>query len=338
MSVKHDFPFKLHFVPFTSCAHFPTNCEGKPQQHQKKPRNIIIGGYTSIDGGFYEIIVNDEANCINYRSFQNDYGKKFSNLKHIGLDAAANSHSYLVENDKYIVVFKDNACYNVYDIEHDKWLINDEDGKDTGLKWNNTRTRSILINDEVIIISNAEKFYFYYIGKDHITNPIFMHEYSLKTQDVAFLNHNMCLIAFTKHTKRAKDRKEKYNKDDDDDESHDTYKLKILVFGGHMNTDSLSSFLFVDILLSYSFVGDKRYSQLVSVDEHLIDKSSIKLNNVSLDEITGKWDGYHCGSTCVLDSKNEAIIVIVGGKFGTMERDIHLFNCVTHELTRKEQV
>ena len=341
MSVKGDLPINVFSVPFASCSHFPTNSDEKLQQRRKKPRNIIIGGYTTTDRGFYEIIVNDEANCINCKSFQNDYGKKLSSLKHIGLKGAAGSHSYLVENDRYIVVFKDNACYNVYDIEHDKWLINDEDGKATGLKWNDTRTSSMLINDQVIIISNAEEFYFYYIGKDYITNPILMQKYSLKTQDVEFFCQEMCLIGFTKHTKQVKDRKAQYNKHIDDDESHETYKLKIVVFGGELNNDVFSSFLILDILLSYSFVGDKRYSELVSVDEHLIDESSIKLNNKSLNEITSEWTGDRCGSTCVLNSKNEAIIVLVaiGGEFGTTtRRDIHLFNCVTYELTRKKQV
>ena len=333
MSVKDDFPIRVRKVPFTSYSYFSTNAAENCQQQQKKKRNILIGGCNSVEGGFYEFIVNDKANCIKYKSFENDYGKKFSNLKHIGFNRASNSQSYLVKNDKYMIMFY-REWYNVYDMEHDTWLIDVNDENDKLLSTvDSPLAQSVLINDQILIISHWNRFDFYFVGNSNITNPILMHEHHLQTKCVFFSDHEICVIGLTKEAKDGKDGKDENGECNKHDE---TYKIKILAFGGgHINQDFLSSFLILDILLSYSFSGDKLSSQLISVDEHLIDESCIKLSN--MDQLVikrNRKDGFR--STCVLNNKNETTVIMFGGE--TNGKDVHLFNCVTYELTRFEQV
>ena len=136
-----------------------------------------------------------------------------------------------------------------------------------------------------------------------------MSDYKLKAKGVSFHNHAMCIIDFIKQD--------------------ETYKLTIILFGGKRNKDFLSSFLYLNILLSYQ---DSKILSL-SIDENLIDKNEIKLINVqekSMEQFS------EFGYECVLNSKNEPIIIIIGGP--STKTDIHLFNCVTHELSRQPQV
>ena len=69
-------------------------------------------------------------------------------------------HSYLVRNNTYIIVFGDHELYNVYDMENDKWLL-----KENEIKWpEDSESRSLLINDEIIIISyQVIKMIYYFI-------------------------------------------------------------------------------------------------------------------------------------------------------------------------------
>ena len=313
MDFKHDLPIDTTFVPFTQYSHFPNNISDQKQQKNTK---LIVGGAVVSDGdGFYKFQVNDNGNSINYKLFKNECNKKFANLKHAGIHTAQCTHSYLVQNNKYLVVLQSNKHYNVYDMENDKWLL-----KQREKELKHSLSRSALINDEIIIISQGNELQFYFIGDHHITDPILMHKYTLKTKDISFMFHGMCIIDFIKQTSPK-------------NELYKTYKLKIILFGGSANKNFLSSFLYLNILLSYkdfSFVN-------LSIDENLIGRNKIKLTNMNWNQ--AKENGWFCfGFECILNDKNEPLIIIIGHDGESMSKNIHLFNCVTHELTRHEKV
>ena len=318
---KHDFPVDVSLVPFIKYSHFSRKKNDKSNEKSTKQqqKNIIIGGKNSNGDAFYELFVDDnDSNSINYESFKKYYNKIFANLKWIGLDGARGTHSYLVQNNKYIVVFKFDQRYNVYDMENDKWMLKQDEKK-----FKHEINRSVLINDEIIVGSYEHALCFYFIGNDHITNPILIHKYTLKTQHVSFYGHGMCIIDFIKQ-------------ESSQDKLYQTYKLKIILFGGIHNKDFLSSFLYLDVLLSYQ---DNKVLSL-SINENLIDKKKIKLININQNTINNKRY-FHFGFECVFNSKNEPIIIIIGGWDGyndTIKKDINLFNCVTNELTRYQKV
>ena len=328
--MKKTLPIDVRLVSFCGYSKFATNIaiDQTNQESQIKQKNIILGSFDDKKNGFYEFVVDNDTNSINYKSFENDYKKKYANLKNIGLHfGPARTHSYSVQNNKYIVVFYENTCYNVYDMKNDKWLINS--GEKMLSKNNSSGSRSVLINDEIIIISWQQSLYFYFIGNDHIIDPILMNEYKLKTKDILFWNHGMCIIDFIKQESLK-------------DELYQTYKLKIVLFGGTWNKNILSSFLYLDILLSY-VSNDKSKNKIInlSIDEKLIDENKIRLRNINHEEIKNAPKWYDFGFECILNVKNEPIIVIIGGCDGLVKllsRNIHLFNCVTYELIRQTQV
>ena len=74
----------------------------------------------------------------------------------------------------------------------------------------------------------------------------------------------------------------------------------------------------------------------MSIDEYFIDKSDIQLKDISRSQIENQ-EWFNFGFESVLNWKGDPVIVFFGGN-GERMRDIHLFNCVTHELRRKTNV
>ena len=87
IQVKHHFPIDSSYVPFAHYSHYAVN-DAKHQKFksQIKQKNIIIGGCENSKDGFYELVVDNKANSIYYKSFKNHYKKKYANLKYIGGD------------------------------------------------------------------------------------------------------------------------------------------------------------------------------------------------------------------------------------------------------------
>ena len=105
-------------VPFTQYNHFPTNTidQNNKQLSEQQQKHIIVDGSSNAHG-FYELIVGDNTNLINYKSFKNDYNKPFASLIHVGLENALYIQSYLVQNNKYIVVLDIHKAYNVWTLK-----------------------------------------------------------------------------------------------------------------------------------------------------------------------------------------------------------------------------
>lgn len=332
-------PLLIRNVPFARYSNFSA------QSTLNEERIIAVGGCDTSE--FYELIPDMNSSSMIFKSFSKDYNKQFASLKHFGLDSALFSRSYLIQDHKYLVVFCSDIFYNVYDMENDKWLIDITNKNGGYLKLNTLKfgvtfhSRDVLINDEMIIRSTVNTLQFYFIGNDHITDPILVHEYTIRSQSddpaSGYLQHGMCVIDFISNEAS------KINKDDDYDE---TQKIQIILFGGKANF--LSSFVMLDVSLSYRYVNvvknNCKLSQREFVDawvnERSIDKDEIKLKNIDLSLIEDA-SCYGFGYQCFVNSKNETIIVIVGGtQTGkwTMSRRIHLFNCANMELTVTEQV
>ena len=334
--VKKYLPFRVSDTPFTRYSSFPTNTERYDQQTQNvdKKKLIVSATYSDFSNScFQEFFTDDETNAMHYKSFENDYNKKFAHLKYSSLwQGDYLSHSYLIENNKYLVVFKDNDYYDVYDMDKDKWLVDHKCplGEKVGFK-----SRSIMINDEIIIASGDDLcgLRFYYMGNKHITNPITIYSHYLQTP-LLFAQHGMCVIAFKKldtNLKKSKNLKNELLK---------TFELKIILFGGSWNDPILSSFLILDILIDCDY--SKNWQSFpdvdISIDETLIDWNKIKLTNMGFSYTLRKsiiWKNF--GYECIFNDKNEAIIIVIGG-FGKWRQDIHLFNCVTYELASKQKV
>ena len=316
---EFESPVAVSFIPFTRYSNFAKNSDNKNRKSQIRQKNIITGGNETNEGGFYEFIGNDDAKSIDCKSFKIDYNKEFANLQCIGLGNAHSVHSYLIQNNKYLVVFKRALCYNVYDMENDKWLINLGAKKLTANI--SSDARSVMINDNLIIISNYKHLYFYFIGDDHITNPILIGQRRLKARNVGYLRHGMCIIDFIEDKKSLNDYTSRF-------------KFKIILFGGRdAHNGVLSSFLYLDVWLPYSFKHKSYLMDDLFINEQLISKRQIKLKNTEkIQEY--EWSGF--GLEVTHNSKNHPVIVIIGGY--QMGKDIHLFNCVTHELAIKRKV
>ena len=313
-------PTCVGLVPFTNYSSYPLNTVSKNRNSQIKRRNIIIGG--RYGGGFHELIVDDEKSAIECKSFENDYDKQFANLKYIGLNDAKHTHSYLVQNNRYLVVFVDKR-YNVYDMKNDKWLINLNAPDTTNLIKNGNSSRSVLLNDEIIIISRRKSLWFYFIGNNHITNPLLIYTYKLKTENISYVAHGMSIIDFREES--CYDQR---------------YKIQLILFGG-WNNCILSSFLHLDILLSYTWnlIEKSIQHKNISIDEKLINRNLIKLNNIDPKQMEYTWCRF--GFECIMNDKNEAIIIMVGGNAyipNANGTNIHLYNCATHELECKQNV
>lgn len=197
--VKNDFSESIQWLPFVHYSKFATNDE-KYRKHLQITHKSILTHNT----GFYEFFVDEETHSIQYRSYRKHYGTHRANLAYIGLSSPYDeySHSYFVRNNRYIIVFKtepnDNVehyVYCVYDTKNDSWYI---DHDNTVMQDISCYSRSLLINDEILIISSHKELYFYFIGNDNILHPMEIFVYKLKTKNVSYRNHGFCIIDFKK--------------------------------------------------------------------------------------------------------------------------------------------
>ena len=380
-SHKDDFPYCMRWVPFS--RHSADN-------DSYNTKNIIIGGNNKNEITFHEILVpsqskpfknNNNNTCqITYKSLEIDpsWNKKCANLDIFGKYSAALSHSYLIKNDKYLIVFDANSGYNVYDIHNDYWLLDEQSMQiNRTLHYSdNNSTRSMLINHEIIVISCLGKLYFYSIAYD-ITHPVLLHSYNIKskveinttTRNRLFMFHGMCCVDLYKiSSKNNSDNSVSSEKDDPNEEVTTCLMFKIVLFGGYAISQSfLESFLCLDVILTYKSKFGKFTALTVDVDDSGSDDESrniienivkqgtklkIDENGIDADRIICKnfdrnilssKEWYAFGYECIKNAKNENIIIIIGGKCGLIKKgmiskSIYLYNCVTNEIILRKNV
>ena len=153
--------------------------------------NIIVGGSEDFQTEFYEILLSDEDNSISYKSFKKDYKDYNANLKLIRINDGQYVQSFLVDNNKYVIVFREYYGYNVYDMLNDRWLLKANNKQFLGQK-------GILITDQIIATYQLIQVHFYYIGSNNISNPQHIKSFTLDT-DVDY--QGMCCTEFIKNEK-----------------------------------------------------------------------------------------------------------------------------------------
>ena len=332
---KKDFPYTIRGVQFAKFNQFH-------KDSTFRGRHIILGGLNHSENVFHELILTDFGDDLIFKSFDSDYNKKNGQIAR----GAGGYHSYLVQNNKYLAVIQKSLEYNVYDIENDKWLLPDRSSQDR-IEIESPSVdgpRSALIGDDIIAFSGDTQINFYYIANDHITKPVLINKYNMKlNKTFEYYYHGICCIDYEK----------KINKDDKID-----YRFKLVLFGGRMKF--LQSFVEFDVTLNVT--STKKLSQLQlkggdgsintgtdSEDGSVIDcKLKVKEKIITSDEIIcskeltalqsnlNVWMSF--GHGCIINSKNESIIIVVGGHEGGAWKShlsIYLFNCTSKTLDVK---
>ena len=216
-----------------------------------------------------------------------------ADLKKIGWDSARGVDSYFLEKDRYIAVLnKLEGEYNIYDISNDNWMIN------KNIKLNvdiDGSARSLLVCNKLFVLSCYRNIYIYSICND-ICNPQLIQTYKIKDKTKDYRFHGMCLF----ECNELKDGK--------------SIHFKILLFGGLYNHSFLKSFLELCIKLELN------YENIYNSEFEISEKARKQVKCVNFDPQSKDCNienGYYdFGFECFLNSKNEPIIIIIGGYTG----------------------
>lgn len=296
--------------------------------YQDKP-NIIVGGgaYGMNATKFYQVVSGGGSltNRITFKSFETDMMKPNANLTKIGYSkntGAKDTHSFLTKDQKHIIVLSYCNGYNVYDKENDKWLETTN-----SINWKFTFSqfaRSLLINDEIIVISEGRNLLFFSIAKryNHFLNPQLIAKYQIQTPNVEYKGHGMCCIGMDVIHNASNSKKQCFN-----------YNIKIVLFGSFYGVKFLESFLLLNISINanyYTFLNGIN-SSCITCSENKIDfgiDNHIEYNDgkwINMDPNDKSLESLAAfGFECVYNSKQEPIIIIVGGycwKFKNLHKE-----------------
>ena len=148
------------------------------------------------------MIFDNQNNKLLFKSFHKSYWKFYANLIFFGWHSANSVYSHLVRNNENIIIFG-HSKYNVYDIKKDKWSSKYHNNN-TNLKTETPAPRSLVINDEILIISEGSNIYFYSICNQDILNPRLLAKYKIKTSTkngypLCYFKHGMCCTKLDIH-------------------------------------------------------------------------------------------------------------------------------------------
>ena len=311
------FPYDTSFMQFAAYSAdstFGTNILSK-----KDMKSIILGGYWHCRDGFYDVLLNHKTNRITFKSFIKDHHKTNANLREIGLEREAIcTHCFMTRNNEYIIVFKLNVLYNVYDMKKDIWVLPIGTCK---FNFDGDHSRSILLDDKIIIISTGREIYFYSIAND-ISNPVMITTYTMElknsSEETKYSNHGMCLYEYTKEDFTRSNARggtgdmDNFSMNSNINTNRDgnmildksvinlnvnekcVYRFKLLVFGGQRNFWDTMTTLDVSLSLSYENVvininGDNN-DNVISTNNNDNDSSSNYNgdNDKDKDENTGQ--------------------------------------------------
>lgn len=217
------FPYDVRSIPFVrySSNSFPKSNISK--------KHIIPGPnteYSTVDKNeeeiheFHEIVTSrNDSDLLAVKSHKKDFKKKNASVRMIGFQNATYADTFITGDNKFVLFFKyiiavEQMHYNIYDIENDKWVFDFarqvsivDEVMNFGTA--NYVPRWILINDEIMIVSQSNEIYFFNL-KD-IKNPLFIAHYTIKSEtsensakntnrfgrkrkNYDFTNHAICCI------------------------------------------------------------------------------------------------------------------------------------------------
>ena len=314
----------------------------KRRDHPMTKRIILPGGFGSYENKFYELQYNStrsKQQQILYTPLEDEYQMWNANLRPIAQNAG-NVHAFLLHNNKYLMAMGSSGS-NVYDMTKDEWIL--KNGEiDTTLsddEWD--ERRALFINDEILITSYDTNVEFYYVGQNNkfqaIAHPQLLKKYQFKNEHIWYDCHGMVCTRL---------------KVINGDESKLNFDLYL--FGGwNVNKSFLDSFVKLNVTLSY-YVEDfdsiginniinnsngncSNYKPKCDfeIKETKISVKDIKCNKLNFSRYI-KW----FGCQCVMNAKNEEIIIIIGGAASNndVNKSINLFNTVTHTMTVYDNV
>ena len=337
-----DFPYSLSFVPFVKYSH-------NLQHNDIENPLFIIPGSTSIvrQSGYsdwYEISLKHPKLCssleLMFESFKNKYNKKNTQMEKNPV-CSQFGHWFITRDNKKIIAFTAQTGYNAYDIEADRWLLK----KSIFITYTYViGARSLLINDELVVISDSTKFYFWYLPDDLKKIPLITqknHGY-MKTNKGRYAQHGMCLIDYSctrgVHDDDDNDIDNDVDNDNDNDDEKSAgtqtdknknkewkiYNLKILIFGGIYAIEFLNSFIQFEFNIyideKCDNVDDQNKYDIKSKEKH-IDWHDIKCNLKGAEYkqlFSSKYGDFGC--ECIQIDNEEHVVVMIGGKNATKSK------------------
>ena len=204
----------------------------------------------------------------------------------------------------------------------------DDKYKMQGIVYAEDFSRSLMINDEIIIISEAKRIFFYYIGLKHklegdncLIYPKCFGLYDILTKECDYRGHGMCLIEYEYNYDKHK------NKCD--------YRFKLILFGSDVyncSTPFIETIVQFDVKISINLKSvDEKKMIIFECNENKIKCKDIECYNFTVNEEL-QFFGYEC----VLNHKNQPIIMIIGGN--DYEESISFYNVKKQKITKKDDV
>ena len=306
------FPYSLTYTSFCQ-----RSVDYNLRHNPNSQKNIILGGRQPGETSFYQIKLdrNENGKLIQSYSFKNDYNKENADLKKIGWHSADRIDSYFISNDEYMACLRrrhDGIKYNVYDFKNDKWMINECIELEMDF---DSDARSLFLFNHLFIFSYLSQLYFYTIFDDFLA-PKLIKTYFIKNDKLAIMYtyHGMCCIANNKSNDR-------------------NLRFEILLFGGNSNvidTDAAATFL--DSFLSLKVELKINYQDLEKSDLKITEQN-LKINCINFNPDNTR-NFLNFGFECLLNSNNEATIILIGGdcKPNSVKYSIYEFNTARNEL------
>ena len=332
-------PYNMIESPFArrSVTIRNSRTESKSQREQST-RNIIVGGSQRKQTSFYEILFvkeSDRRRIPIFKSFEKDLDDKNANLSKMGINRKYGGQlacSHLTNDERHIVVLDRSVGYNVYDMANDKWLLSTNNKaiiNSTGF------ARSLLIDDEIFVVSERNCVYFYSIKNEKLKCPQLIKKYQFSDKRLSYFAHGMCCIGGT--CSYDQDKKCNYK------------QWKILLFGnstGEIQISFFESFL----LLNVEMDVDNNMMRIKRIEEELINfEMDNKSKWINIDPQHEIFDNFlDFGYECIINSKGEAVIIIIGGRhlyiypaagdYAYYDRSIIQCNLNTRQVKRKANV
>ena len=315
-------PNKLYYsgFPYTMVATAfcrQSNDYSLSRYNKRSQKNVILGGYENNETKFYQLNLDKTKNgkkCLSYYKFKNEYKKEKANLRKIGWNDAQGVDSYFLENNRYIAALnKEMKEYNIYDISNDDWMLNENIPINARM---DLGARSLLVCNKLFVLSYRRNIYILSICND-ICFPILIKKYEIKDNTKDYRRHGMCLF----ECNELKDGK--------------SINFQILLFGEwRIHEHFVGSFLElqVELELNYENISHSK----LKISEKRVE--NVKCVNF---DVANKYCNF--GFECFLDSKNEPIIIIIGGRNGnyndkTIAYSLFEYNVIRNELFLFEKV